>query len=442
MSDDVRVHQTDRSWLHGPVDPAYGAAAPWNSAVASHPRAVATVQTGVDVAAAVRYAAGQGLRVAVRCTGHGAVPLDGDVLLVHTASMTECTVHVGERWARVGAGARWRQIMDAAAAHGLAPVCGAAPDVGVVGHLTGGGIGPTARTFGVSSDYVRALDVVTGAGEMLHVTPTQHEGLFWGLRGGRSGLGIVTAVEIDLVGLPAFYGGCLWFEASDARTVLQQWRRWARTLPDEATTSAALVKLPSAAPLPAPIVGKQVLAVRYAWVGEQEVGKRCLEPIRQAATPLLDDVRRCSAGEIGTVHNDPHGSRAVRHCSALLNELPAEAVERLIDTVGDDQDPGTFVELRLLGGAITTPRQHPSALCHRDAAYLLFVSELVTPDRGPVQDGRCLLAALAPWSVDGLFPNFVTSDEPDQVNRCYDDETTSRLQSLADHYDPDRVLLR
>lgn len=441
-----------RPWLHHKSDDAYDAAAPWNTAVPSQPRAVATVEAVADVVAAVRYAADQGLRVAVRCTGHGAVPVDAGVLLVHTASMTECIVHPSERWARVGAGVRWRQVVDAAAAHGLAPVCGAAPDVGVVGHLTGGGIGPTARTFGVSSDYVRAMDVVTGAGEILRVTPAQHEDLFWGLRGGRSNLGIVTAVDIDLVEFSDFYGGCLWFDAADARTVLQEWRRWTHTLPEEATTSAAMIKLPSTGFVPPALAGRQVVAIRYAWVneyhaaeqraGEQQAGEQCLEPIRRAAAPLLDDIRHRPSAEIGAVHNDPRTPRAVRHCSALLNELPAEAVERLLDTLSDDQEPGTFVELRLLGGAIATPRQHPSALCHRDAAYLLFVSELVGPGFGTAQHGRRLLADLAPWSRSGLFPNFLASDDAEQLRRCYDKDTTFWLQSLANQYDPDRVLLR
>jgi hypothetical protein len=49
--------------------------------------------------------------------------------------------------------------------------------------LTGRGIGPLVRSIGLSSDFVRAFEVGTG-GEML--------------RGSKSTLGIVTAVETEL----------------------------------------------------------------------------------------------------------------------------------------------------------------------------------------------------------------------------------------------------
>ncbi len=94
--------------------------------------------------------------------------------------------------------------------------------------LTGGGIGPLVRTVGLSSDHVRAFELVTGAGEILRVTPEEHADLFWGLRGGKSTLGIVTAVEIDLLPIAEFYGGALYFDGADAAAVLHAWRAWMR----------------------------------------------------------------------------------------------------------------------------------------------------------------------------------------------------------------------
>ena len=93
--------------------------------------------------------------------------------------------------------------------YGLAPLCGSAPGVGVIGYLTGGGVGPLVRSVGLSVDHVRAFDLVTGSWEVLHVTPDEHADLFWGARGGKSALGIVTEMEIDLLPIAEFYGGHL-----------------------------------------------------------------------------------------------------------------------------------------------------------------------------------------------------------------------------------------
>ncbi len=70
-----------------------------------------------------------------------------------------------------GAGLVWQDVVDAAAPHGLSPLTGSSTTVGVAGFLTGGGIGPMVRTYGLSSDHVRAFDIVTGNGEVLRVTP-------------------------------------------------------------------------------------------------------------------------------------------------------------------------------------------------------------------------------------------------------------------------------
>ena len=106
-------------------------ATPWNVAVATRPAAVVQAASAQDVVEAVRFAAAAGLPVAVQSTGHGiAGGLDG-ALLVHTGRLDECVVHT-DGWARVGAGVRWQQVLDAAAPHGLAPLAGSAPGVGSV----------------------------------------------------------------------------------------------------------------------------------------------------------------------------------------------------------------------------------------------------------------------------------------------------------------------
>ena len=217
------------SWLRArltgslalPGEPGYDLAAPFNVAVQMAPAAVVAAANADDIAETVRFANDNGLRVLPQRTGHGAVKMDlEDVLLVHTAQLDELKIDpVGKR-ARIGAGVIWQQVLDAAAPHGLAPLVGSAPGVGVVGFLTGGGVGPLVRTYGLASDTVLAFEVVTGDGRLLRVTPDEHADLFWGLRGGKNTLGIVTAVEIALLNLTTVHGGAIYFNGTDASGVL------------------------------------------------------------------------------------------------------------------------------------------------------------------------------------------------------------------------------
>ncbi|SNY52853.1 FAD-binding oxidoreductase [Paractinoplanes atraurantiacus] len=426
-----------------PGEPLYAAlTAGFNAAITATPAAVVEARDAQDVVTAVRYAASTGRPIAVQATGHGlADTLDG-AILVHTGRLDECVVHP-DGWARVGAGVRWQQVLDAAAPHGLAPLCGSAPGVGVVGYTTGGGLGPVARTFGWASDRVRAIEIVTGDGVLRRVTATEEPDLFWGVRGGKGALGIVTALEFDLVPLPTLYAGALYFDGADADTVLHAWRSWTSSLPIEATTSLAFLQLPPLPGVPPPLAGKFTVAVRFAWTGTDAAGADTLAPMRAAATPLIDTVRTIPYAAIGSIHADPTDPMPVHEATDLLHSLPTEAADALLAAAGPSSgSPQVIVELRHLGGALASAPDHPSALCHRDAAFTLITIGVLAPPIAEAVPAHAaqVRAALSPWTTGGALPNLGASTAPDRAARSYDPPTLARLTELAERYDPANVL--
>jgi len=433
--------------LHGallmPDDPDYAAVAtPWNVAVPSAPAGVVRAADAHDVRAAVVAGFRAGLRVDVRATGHGAAPTDATTLLVHTADLDELVIHP-EGWARVGAGVRWTQLLEEAAPYGLAPLCGSAPDVGVVGFLTGGGLGPLARTHGLGSDHVRSFDVVTGDGKLRRATPTENPDLFWGLRGGKGALGIVTAVELDLLPITQVFGGCLYFDGADADVVAKAWAAWVTGLPEAATTSLAILRLPPLPAVPAPLAGRCTVAVRFVWTGDSAAGAATIMPLQSAAPVIFGGVGEMPYREIGMVHADPRDPMPSTESAVLLETLPSAAVDALISVVGPDTDcPQVLVEVRHLGGAVARRPDHGDAMSHRDAAFtLLAVGIGVPPAVGPTQAHAAQIkTAMAPWTTGGNLPNFGGAPTVDSVRECYDPATLRRLQSLAAHYDPNGVL--
>ena len=426
-----------------PSDPAYARCAPWNVAVAVEPAVVVFARSARDVAETVRFAASVGCTVAVAATGHGALPVGPDSILLHTGEMTGCDVDPDARVARIGAGATWQHVLDAATPYGLAPLCGSSPSVGVVGFLTGGGIGPLVRTVGVSSDYVRAFELVTGSGDILRVTPEQHGDLFWGLRGSKSTLGIVTAVEIDLLLIPEFYGGAIYFAGSHAASVLHAWRRWSAGLPESVTTSVALLQLPELPDVPPPLAGRFTVAVRYVAVGDTGEALDLLTPMRAVAPALLDAVGVMPYAAIAAVHADPPHPMPVYENHTLLNRLTTETVDALLAVAGPDTGSlQTMTELRLLGGAFARPARHRSALCHRDAAYALTTIGAPVPEfaEAVTAHSRAVVGAAAPWSTGRQLPNFAPASDPARLARCYDEDTLYQLAALAERYDPAGVL--
>jgi FAD/FMN-containing dehydrogenase len=426
-----------------PGDPDYQRITPWNVAVAVAPCAAVFPTSARDVAETVRYAAERGLTVAVQGTGHGALAVGPDSLLVHTADLAGVTVDPLNHCARVGAGTTWQEVLDAATPHGLAPLCGSSPTVGVVGFLTGAGIGPLVRSVGLSSDHVRAFEVVTGSGEQLRVTPGQHGDLFWGLRGSKSTLGIVTAVEIDLLPIAEFYGGAIYFDGADAAEVLHQWRRWGANLPESVTTSMALMQPPALPDVPPALAGRFTVAVRYAALGDVVQAQRLLEPMRAGARTVLDTVGVLPYAAIGAVHADPPHPMPVFEDQALLRELPVEAVDALLAVAGPDSGSlQVIVEVRMLGGAMARPARHRSAFCHRDAAFSVTTIGALVPELADAlpAHARAVLAAVAPWSTGWQLPNFAPASDPARLARCYDEDTLYWLAALGERYDPAGVL--
>ena len=440
----IGLRETLGQRLALPGEPGFDRARPWNVTIPTRPRAVVNAAGPQDVVQTVRFAAAHDLRVAVQCTGHGAIGIEDDgVLLICTAALDTIELDAQARRARVAAGVTWRQLLDLAGPHGLAAICGSAPGVGVVGLLTGGGVGPLVRTFGLSADFVRAFELVTADGELRHVTAEEHPDLFWAMRGGKSALGIVTMIELELAPLPELTGGAVYFDGADAASVLKRWREWAPGLPEDANTSVALLALPELSDVPPPLAGRLTVAVRFAGTRAPEDYAGLLEPIRRSATPVLDSVQKIPYAEIGSVHADPVDPMPVHEAATMLSELPAEAVDRLVSLAGPGSgSPQSVVELRLLGGALARRGEVPSAFSHREAAYSLLAVGTPTPDTAEqVKEhaGR-MIAAFDEHATGGRMPNFAPGAPLRAGEHRYDDATRSRLAELERRYDPTGVL--
>ena len=104
---------------------------------------------------------------------------------------------------------------------------------GVAGLTLGGGLGVMMRAHGLSCDNLRSVEIVTADGMVRTASRDEHADLFWALRGGGRGLGVVTSLEFDLHPLgPDVAAALVLYPYDDAATVLRAWRDAARQAPD------------------------------------------------------------------------------------------------------------------------------------------------------------------------------------------------------------------
>jgi FAD/FMN-containing dehydrogenase len=181
-----------------------------------------------DVRRGVYAARARGLRVAVRATGHGTLAEPGaDTLLIDTSRMRCVLVDPERRIARVGPGATWDQVIEAAAPFGLAPVSGTNATVGVTGFTLGGGHGFLSRKYGLAADNLVRADVVTADGDTLTAREGRRSGLFWALRGAGGNFGVAVSLDIRLHAVPEVFGGVAHFDRGLAPHLLTRFRDYA-----------------------------------------------------------------------------------------------------------------------------------------------------------------------------------------------------------------------
>ena len=433
-----------RGAVLGPSDAGFESAhTGFNLAERHAPDVVVCAEDAADVGVAVRCAADHGLPVRVQATGHSmGIPMDGGVL-VNTAAMTALTLDPASRSVRVAAGTRWSAVLAAAAPHGLAPLCGSSPTVGVVGYTLGGGMGPMARTYGFASDHVRSLQLTDVTGRAITVDAEREPDLFWALRGGKPALGVVTELEIGLMEQPTYYGGSIFYPGESADTVLRCWAAWTATVPDAVTTSIALLRLPDVPQVPEPLRGRLSVQLRYVHTGSQADAEEVLAPMRAVVAPVVDLVGPSPIDAIPSVHQDPTDPMPARDEGMLLGALPSEAIDALLAAAGPDAEvPLIIVELRLMGGALAADSQHDSAVGGRTGAFNLCV---IGPYPPPLRDAvdaasEAVLDAVRPWAADESLVNFLGyATAPERVRAAWRPEVRERLDTVQQAWDPDGV---
>ncbi|MFC4947244.1 FAD-binding oxidoreductase [Pseudonocardia sp. GCM10023141] len=407
----------------------------FQTAHSHRPDAVVPATSVDDVRAAVTLAGERGWPVAVRSSGHGSAAAVDRGLLITTKRLDGVRIDPSTRTARIEAGVPWGAVVTAAAEHGLAPLSGSSPGVGAAGYVLGGGLGVLARRYGYAADHVRSIDVVTADAMAHHVTAGSDPDLFWALRGGGTGFGVVTALEIELVPVTTIHGGGLYFDAS--LDVLRAWADWTKDLPEELTSSIGMLPYPDADWAPAPLRGKYVAHVRIAFDGPTATGERLVAPLRELGPRLIDTVADMPFTEAETIFRDPPAPHAYRGANAMLGELDDVLLRAVVELGGPDAPLPSVIQINHLGGALSRPPAVPNAVGHRDAAYLMRVVGGAEDADAVAAAQDAILAAAAPWTL-GRNPNFVFGfvGTPEQVRSNHDPEAADRLAALRAERDP------
>jgi FAD/FMN-containing dehydrogenase len=243
------------------------------------------------VAAAVRFARGHDLEIAVRGGGHNVAgtALCDDGIVIDLSAMRAVTVDPAERIAVVQGGALWGDVDHETQAHGLATTGGIVSHTGVGGVSLGAGIGWLMRKHGLTIDNLVEVEIVTAEGDIIRASAASHPDLFWALRGGGGNFGVVCSFRFKLYPVgPTVVAGPVFWAADDTADVLRFYRDFVAGAPDELGNIVRLGTIPPWPSVDEALHFRPAIAVASCYAGPVDDGDRAIRPLREFGTPLVD----------------------------------------------------------------------------------------------------------------------------------------------------------
>ncbi|KAF2704451.1 Glucooligosaccharide oxidase [Pleomassaria siparia CBS 279.74] len=174
---------------------------PYNLDIKVTPAAVTYPETADQVAAIVKCAADNNFKVQPRCGGHsyGNYGIGGtnDAIVIDLKNLQQFSINNSTWQATIGGGTLLRDVTKRLHENGnRAMAHGTCPQVGIGGHATIGGLGPTSRMWGSALDHVEEVQVVLANASIVRASEKENSDVFFAVKGAGASYGIVTEFKV------------------------------------------------------------------------------------------------------------------------------------------------------------------------------------------------------------------------------------------------------
>ncbi len=439
------THSTFETMSLHPGDEAYDEARVlWNGMIDKRPAVIARCSTSADVIAAVNHARENALRATPRGGGHGVAgnALNDGGLVVDLSAMKAVEVDAARKTARAEPGVTLGELDAATQAHGLATPLGVVSQTGIAGLTLGGGIGWLRRKHGLAVDNVLSFEVVTADGQLLTASGSENADLYWGLRGGGAGLGVVTSFEYRLHDLgPEVMFAFVLYPGERATEIMGHVGEYMADAQDEVSPVAVLGHVPEADDFPAEAHGRPFVALLALFAGDVAEGERVLAPLRELGEPIADFSGPMPYAEAQSVLDADYPDGWFYYWkSANLERLDDEVIARLVARNEAAPSHHSTIDIWYHGGAMG--RVDPEATAFGERPLYLIGVEANWEQRADADANiawaRATVDDLSPFSTGGAYLNFPgLFEEGEQLERASrGDRNYERLEALRKTYDP------
>ncbi|KAK5173813.1 uncharacterized protein LTR77_002494 [Saxophila tyrrhenica] len=454
--------------VRGPSDTGYDKSIDRWSKAAEKPAGLAIAPASAqDVAIAVKYAAENGLDLAVKGGGHstaGASSTDGGILIDLQSKMRKVTVDTEKNLLHVQGGALWSDVDEAAWNHGLATVGGTVADTGIGGLTLGGGYGVLSGAHGLVIDNTVSFETVLANGEVKRSSKEENADLFWALNGAGQNFGVTTEFVFQAHPQDKIYMGTMLFPAeaiSKLVAALNELYKVNETPQGPQTKSLGRAMSLVGFAKPPPAEGKTMVLMNAVFDGPEEEGKKMFQPFFDIG-PAVNEMRMDAYPNANKLVPAMYGMRSSMKGAAHMMPLREQfvhdiktAYDGFIDTCPDAalsvvawelydpvkvaaSDEGSFANRGYHFNSLVMPmwsKAENDAQCRQFARDLSNMFKKEISEHGAKASGGIEGGA----SVRGrkgavlLYGNY---DQYDEISKDVYGDNYPRLQKIKAQYDP------
>jgi FAD binding domain/Berberine and berberine like len=428
-------------------DPQYEEARKlYNAMIDKRPLLIVRCADVADVIAAAGFGRENNLLTAVRGGGHNGPGLGScnDGLVIDLSLMKGVRVDPANRTVRAEAGCTQGDVDHAAHEFGLAVPAGIVSSTGIAGLTLGGGHGYLSRKYGLTIDNLLEADVVLADGSLVTASVTQHQDLFWALRGGGGNFGVVTSFLYQAHPVSTVYGGPIFWELSDAPRVMKWYRQFLPQAPVDLSPFVHLGTVPSAEPFPKNLSGKKTCAVVVCYTGPIEKAEEPVKAIRQKLPPPMLDLAGPMPFPALQRLFDPLLPKGMQWYwkADFVQELSDRAIELHVEHMAKAPTELSIAHIYPIDGAVHKVGRHETAWNYRDATYSMVICG-IDPDplKAPALKAwaRGYWEAIHPYNLKGAYLNFMMEEGEERIRATYGDNY-DRLAAIKKKYDPTNFL--
>jgi FAD/FMN-containing dehydrogenase len=415
----------------------------YNAMIDKRPLLIARCADVADVITSIRFGRENGLVTAIRGGGHNGPGLGScnDGLVIDLSVMKGIRVDPVNRTVRVEAGCLQGDVDHAGHAFGLAVPAGIVSTTGIAGLTLGGGHGYLTRKHGLTIDNLIEADVVLADGKFVTANESQNADLFWALRGGGGNFGIVTSFVYRAHPVDAVYAGPIFWDAKDARRLMQWYREFLPQAPVDLFPFLGLKTVPSTEPFPKELWGRKTCALICCFSGPLDKAEEIVKPIRHdLPSPILDWMGPMPFPALQSLF-DPLLPKGMQWYwkGDFVKELSDEAIDIHLEWTAKAPSELSLTHLYPIDGAVHRIAPDATAWSCRNATWSMVIAGI---DPNPAK-AKAITAwakgyweALHPYTLGGAYVNFMMEEGEDRIKATYGDNY-ERLVAIKKKYDPD-----